>query len=525
LLLSVFFIFVREGDQCKMVLGELSNRLTSAFRSLGKTEVEDEAVTTCVNAIVRALMEADVPFKTVAGIKSEITTQLALAGEAGNTRRIIEQTVFDSLVKLLSSSKSSFKPKKNRASVVLFLGLQGAGKTTTAAKFTGHFARRGFKSALVCADTFRAGAFDQLRQNAMRVRVPFYGDAAQTDPVVVASEGVRLFRENNYEVIVVDSSGRHKQEAELFQEMRNLISAIQPDACVLVMDSHLGQAASNQAKAFAEIAQVSDIILTKMDGHAKGGGALAAVAATGAPVTFIGTGEGLESLEKFDPKGFVGRLLGRGDLTGLADSLAQAIDVDQQKETVSRIMKGKFSLRDYYGQITTTRKMGPMGKVMSMIPGISGLAGGLPAGVDEMGALKLKRTLVVLDSLTAEELDLGKAVVDESRIRRIARGAGARIEEVLAVMDEFKKIQKVIEKMGKSGLVGKSGNLNDLTRNPKEAMKKLSSVLDPSMMAQLGGPQNLMNMMKDLEANPDMAGLMKQLQQQASGGSRSSSRR
>ena len=241
-----------------MVLTDLSVRLTAAFRGLGKSEaVEDEAVTQCVNAIVRALMEADVPFKQVAWIKTEIASNLAACSESSNKRKVIEQTVFDSLVRLLSSVKSPFRPRKNRTSVVLFLGLQGAGKTTSAAKFAGFFARRGFKAALVCADTFRAGAFEQLRQNSLRVRVPFFGDAAQSDPVAVASEGVRLFREAKYEVVVVDSSGRHRQETELFKEMQNLISAISPDACVLVMDSHLGQAAAAQATVFVNTPKAS----------------------------------------------------------------------------------------------------------------------------------------------------------------------------------------------------------------------------------------------------------------------------
>jgi signal recognition particle subunit SRP54 len=184
-------------------------------------------------------------------------------------------------------------------------------------------------------------------------------------------------------------------------------------------------------------------------------------------------------------------------------------------------MKGKFTLRDFYSQMTAARKLGPMGKVMSMIPGMAGaMPGGLPAGLEEMGALKFKRTLVVLDSLTAQELDNGKALIEESRIKRVARGAGAKIEEVMAVMEEYKRIQKMVEKMGKAGLMGKGGNIPDLTRNPKEVMKKLSSVLDPSMMAQLGGPQSLMSMMKDMEANPEMANLIKQMQQAAGKGRR-----
>ena len=493
-----------------MALVDLSKRLTDAIRGLGKSaEPEDEAVDKCMNSIVRALMESDVSFKYVASLRNAVKTALQL-DHSNNKQRIIQKTIFDELVKLLSPSKTPFKLKKGKSSVVVFVGLQGAGKTTTCAKYAHYHQKKGWKVALVCADTFRAGAFDQLKQNALKTRIPFYGSYSETDPVKVAAEGVELFRRERYDLIIVDTSGRHRQESALFEEMRQVHSAVKADEAVFVMDSHIGQACYDQALSFSQTIDVGSVIVTKLDGHAKGGGALSAVAATGAPITFIGTGEHLDQLDKFDAKGFVGRLMGMGDISGLVEAVKGAVDIEAQKEMMGRLKEGRFTLRDFYSQLQTAMKMGPMGKVMSMIPGMS--AAGLPAGLEEAGGARLKRFVVIMDSLKSEELDSGKVVVDPVRLVKIAKGAGAQIPEVLALFEEHKKVQKMVEKLGKTGLMGKGGDLNALTRNPGQVMKMLQQAVDPATLAQMGGAQNLMGLMKDMESNPEMAAMMKQMQ-------------
>nr|GMD19665.1 signal recognition particle 54 kDa protein 2 [Ipomoea batatas] len=192
----------------------------------------------------------------------------------------------------------------------MFVGLQGSGKTTTCTKYAYYHQRKGWKPALVCADTFRAGAFDQLKQNATKAKIPFYGSYTESDPVKIAVEGVERFKKENCDLIIVDTSGRHKQEAALFEEMRQVSEATKPDLVIFVMDSSIGQAAFDQAQAFKQSVAVGAVIVTKMDGHAKGGGALSAVAATKSPVIFIGTGEHMDEFEVFDVKPFVSRLLG-----------------------------------------------------------------------------------------------------------------------------------------------------------------------------------------------------------------------
>ena len=322
-------------------------------------------------------------------------------------------------------------------------------------------------------------------------------------------------------MIIVDTSGRHRQEQALFDEMKQVTAAVQPDEIIFVMDSHIGQACYDQALAFSNSVAVGSVIITKLDGHAKGGGALSAVAATGAPVTFIGSGEHLEELEKFEPRGFVGRLMGLGDISGLVDTIKGAVNIEEQKEMMQRMQQGRFSMRDFYGQLQSVLKMGPLGKVMSMMPGMGGQT--LPDGMEQLGVQRLKRFIVIMDSLTSEELDSSKPILNESsRLLRISRGSGSRPEQVIEMLEEYKRFQKIIEKMGKTGLMGKAGDLSNMQRNPGQVMKKLQQSMDPQLLAQWGGTQNLFNMMKELESNEEMSGLMKQMQ---SGGSGSKKRK
>ena len=229
--------------------------------------------------------------------------------------------------------------------------------------------RKGFKVAMVCADTYRAGAFEQLKQNATRIRCAFYGKPDENDPVLISDEGVSIFTKQNYEVILVDTSGRHKQSVDLFAEMKNVYKAVNPDEVVFVMDSSIGQSCFDQAKAFKDAVGIGSVIITKLDGHAKGGGAISAVAATGAPISFIGTGEAFEKFEKFDSQSFISRLLGKGDLKGLIMTVSEAVDKEKTKEMVENVMQGKFTFKDMREQYMSVMKMGSFSQLTSMIPG------------------------------------------------------------------------------------------------------------------------------------------------------------
>jgi len=237
--------------------------------------------------------------------------------------------------KLVDPGVMPYQPKKGKSNVIMFVGLQGSGKTTTCTKLAWHYQKKGWKACLVCADTFRAGAYDQLKQNATKARIPFYGSYTEADPVVIAAEGVEMFKNEGFEIIIVDTSGRHYQEDSLFEEMLAVSNAVDPDNIIFVMDATIGQACQAQAKAFKDKVDVGSVIISKLDGHAKGGGALSAVAATKSPVIFIGTGEHIDDFEPFKTKPFVSKLLGMGDIEGLINKVEE-LNLDNNEELINK---------------------------------------------------------------------------------------------------------------------------------------------------------------------------------------------
>ncbi len=366
-------------------------------------------------------------------------------------------------------------------------------QTTSAAKYAHYYKKKGFKPALVCADTFRAGALDQLKQNATKVQIPYYGSFQETDPAIIAANGVKRFREERRDLIIVDTSGRHRQEESLFEEMRQVASAVKPDTVIFVMDGSIGQAAYDQAKAFHDSVDVGSVIITKLDGHAKGGGALSAVVATKSPIAFIGTGEHMHEFEEFDTEKFVGSLMGRGDIAGLINKLKDVIPPqEQQMEMMDKVMKGQFSLRIMYDQFASMMRMGPMSSVMGMLPGMGNM---FTASSDKETQARLKKMMTIMDSMTDKELDFTtpKMVSERSRIERWARGSGSSIMEVELLIGEYKKVSEMFGKTLKSMKMPKGG-----AKNP-----------DPRAMQQMA--ERMMGGMGGMGANPDMAAIMKQM--------------
>eukprot|EP00607_Mallomonas_marina_P007836 CAMPEP_0182418038 /NCGR_PEP_ID=MMETSP1167-20130531/2498_1 /TAXON_ID=2988 /ORGANISM="Mallomonas Sp, Strain CCMP3275" /LENGTH=506 /DNA_ID=CAMNT_0024592003 /DNA_START=76 /DNA_END=1593 /DNA_ORIENTATION=- len=489
-----------------MVLAELGHRLTTALRRLQSTTVvDDEVVASIQQDICRALLEADVNVKIVGKLRNNIKARLNLEEQAAGTNRqkLVQRVVMEELVSMLSPAAKPYEMKKGKPNVVMFVGLQGAGKTTTIGKFANYYQRKGWRTAMVCADTFRAGAFDQLKQNATKLRVPFYGSYTEADPVRIAEEGVAQFRKEKFEVIIVDTSGRHRQEEALFDEMQEIQSAVQPDNIVFVMDATQGQAVFDQATAFKEAVQVGSVVITKLDGHAKGGGALSAVAATGSPIIFLGSGEHFDDLDPFNAQSFVSRLLGLGDVRGLMEEIKNVVDSEDQADMERKFGKGIFTLRDMYEQFQTVMKLGPLSKVMGMIPGMPSwmsqqTAGGGGGGGDG-GNDRIKVFMCIMDSMTNAELD-GKVDFSPSRLLRIARGSGTHPEYVQVLLKCHKQFEGVVKKMGKSGLMtGGEKMMNQrMQRNPQGVMQQLSRAMDPRMLAQMGGAGNVMNMMKEM---------------------------
>lgn len=500
-----------------MVLADLGSRLRNALSSV--KSVSESEVQAMIKDICTALLESDVNVRLVAKLRDSIKAKIAQeikkdTESAANKHRKLQKIVFDELCGLVDSHEEPPQPKKlNRITkavskqtrpgkksskkaadsyVIMFVGLQGAGKTTSCTKLAVYYKRRGYKVGLVCADTFRAGAFDQLKQNAIKSLIPFYGSYLETDPVKVASDGVKKFKEDVFDIIIVDTSGRHKQEHSLFYEMVQISEAVQPTQTIMVLDAAIGQAAEGQAKAFKESANFGSIILTKLDGHAKGGGAISAVATAKTPIVFIGTGEHVGDFEVFKPSSFISKLLGIGDIQSLMEhvELLNLQDDENHQKSIENFKEGKFTLKDFQTQMNNFLKMGPLTNIASMIPGMSNIMNQVG---EEETSNKIKNMIYIMDSMTNTELESdGKIFVSQpERIIRVARGAGCAAVEVEMVLQQ----QKMMASMAGHAKIMSSGS----GRAPG-----------------IGGGANMQRMMQQAQSNP---GFMQQAMNMFGGGS------
>ena len=485
-----------------MVLVELGRKITTALRSLGSaTVINDDILKAVIQEICKALLEADVNVRLVKRLRDNVKLALERDDAGGvNKRRTIQTAVFRELCTLLDPGVPVWEPRKGRANVIMFVGLQGSGKTTTCTKLARYYQRKGWKCALVCADAFRAGAYDQLLQNAMKAHIPFYGCLTEVDPVVIASDGVDRFKRDSFEVIIVDTSGRHKQEESLFEEMLQVANATSPDNIIYVMDATIGQACEAQAQAFKNKVDIASVIVTKLDGHAKGGGALSAVAATHSPITFIGTGEHLDDLEQFKTRAFVSKLLGMGDIEGLMDKVNE-LKLDENEELIDKLKQGLFTLRDMYEQFQNIMKMGPISQILGMIPGLG--QDFMPISEEE-SVMRLKSIMTIMDSMNDQELDNpsgGKLFSKQpGRITRVARGSGTSVREVNEVLTYHTKFSQMVKKMG--GMKGLFKGDPNRQLNPMEMMKmnnEMAKMMNPKVLQKMGGMGGLQNLMKQFQ--------------------------
>lgn len=456
-----------------MVLADLGERLRGALSSVEKGS--DDEIQQMIKDICSAFLESDINVKLVAKLRGNIRDKIEEGNvlketSSQNRRKKLQKIIYDELCALVDSHVEPPKPKKLSATtktingkkvrvskesshVIMFVGLQGAGKTTSCTKLAVYYKKRGFKVGLVCADTFRAGAFDQLKQNAIKANIPYYGSYLEPDPVKIAAEGVQKFKQEKFDIIIVDTSGRHRQEEQLFTEMVQIGEAIHPSQTIMVMDGSIGQAAESQARAFKESSDFGSIILTKMDGHAKGGGAISAVAATKTPIVFIGTGEHIGDLEVFKPTTFISKLLGIGDIQSLIEHV-QSLNLHQDeghKQTIENIKEGKFTLKDFQNQMNNFMKMGPLTNIASMIPGMSGLMSQVG---EEETSNKIRNMIFIMDSMTTKELESdGRMFIKEpSRIVRIARGSGCSVVEVEMILQQH----RMMSSMAKSAIAAQA---------------------------------------------------------------------
>ena len=440
------------------MLDGLSTSLKDALKKLaGKTVIDRAAVDELVKDLQRALISSDVNVRLVMELSKAVRTR-SLEEEPlkGMTvREHVLRIVYQELVRLVwASTDVKLEPQ-----TILMAGLQGSGKTTTTAKLARYFQKKGMKVGVICADTFRPGAFDQISTLCAKIHVPCYGNAGEKDALKITREGLAALKDQ--ELIIVDTQGRHALEADLIREIIELNTLTRATHRWLVIDAALGQQASEQARRFHEAISIDGVIITKMDGTAKGGGAMSAVAETKSGIAFIGSGETIEDLERFDPDSFISRLLGMGDLRALMEKASEALkpeDVD-----VNAMMKGKFTLRDMYKQLEALNKMGPLKQIMGMLP-LGNME--LPEGVYDVTSTKMVRYRIIMDSMTPAELD-DPALINSSRMQRIAHGAGATPDEVRELLKYYKMMQRTLK-----GLRGASGGKFNMQR----LMKRFSGM-------------------------------------------------
>ncbi|TIA97506.1 hypothetical protein E3P89_02785 [Wallemia ichthyophaga] len=502
-----------------MVLAGLGRQLNTALNSFSKASVVDEkTLDALLKEISKALLESDINVKLVGNLRNHVKTRALKEIKEANastnhqkSKQIVHKAIFDQLVALVDPQEDPYKPTKGKTNIIMAVGLQGAGKTTSCTKLAVHYQKKGFKVALVCADTFRAGAFDQLKQNATKAKIPFYGSYTETDPVAISVAGVQQFKKSKFDVIIVDTSGRHKQEEDLFEEMVMISQAVKPQMTVLVMDGAMGQAAESQASAFKQSSDFGAIIVTKMDGHAKGGGAISAVAATQTPIIFIGTGENLHDIDTFRPRPFVQQLLGMGDMQGLMEQVQDVAmsDPDKQKELAKKFEQGSLSIRDWSEQIKNVTKLGPISKIAGMIPGLN--ADMIGQGGDDEASKRIKRMLFITDSMTVKEMDSdgsiflrkgtdGKYVGMSKRALRVARGSGTSVREVEELLVQYTMMKSGILNMMKGQAGGAGGMKPGQPGMPsRDQVQQMQKMMPPQLLQKLksgGGPEILQQLQR-----------------------------
>jgi signal recognition particle subunit SRP54 len=426
----------------------LGKSLSDAVKKILRMAVVDErAVKELVRDLQRALLQSDVNVNLVLQISQAVEKRsLQERLPPGISRRDhVVKVLYEELTRFLGEEPSKLTIEPGKTQVIMLVGIQGTGKTTAAVKLARFYQKRGLRPAIICADTYRPGAYDQLKQLADIVSVPVYGEPNSKDVLKVVRKGMAQFAGQKCDLIIVDTAGRHKDEAELMSEMRDLAKQIQPDEIILAIDASIGQAAMSQAAAFNESTTIGSILVTKLDGTAKGGGALSAVAATHAKIKFVGTGEKIDDIEQFIPSSFVGRILGLGDIKVLVERVREAEVVVPQKKAKA-FLEGKFTLKDMYDQMVAVRKMGPLKKLVGMMPG--GI--NVPDDAMETAEKKLDAWRVIIQSMTKDEIEDPK-LVDSSRAKRIARGSGTSDKEVKEMVNQYFMMKKMMKSMKRRG--------------------------------------------------------------------------
>ena len=473
----------------------LQENIGSAIRTLrGRGRLTEANMREGLDLVQRALLEADVSVSVAKDFTARVAEQ-ALGEQvlkALNPTHQLIGIVHQELVALMGPVDHSLH-LRNELTVLMLCGLQGSGKTTTCGKLGRMIHERGRQPMLVAADLQRPAAIEQLQVLGQQLGLPVYADPSVKDPVALCQAAVAAAKEANAGVLILDTAGRLHVDEELMAQLSQIDRRVHPDQVYLVVDAMTGQDAVNSAKAFNEALELDGVILTKLDGDARGGAALSVKAVTGVPIKFVGTGEHLDALEEFHPDRLAGRILGMGDVLSLVEQAQQKFDQDEMAQQEARLRKGEFTLDDFKKLLGQTKKLGPINKIMSMIPGMGSLA-------EQMGDVDaeqdMRQLAGIIDSMTAAERRNPSKIIDQSRRRRIAAGAGVEPHEVNDLVKQFdamadimKKLagmsmwdrMKAMQQMGSSGMLDpgarlakqKQGTGKRLTSQEKARLRKL----------------------------------------------------
>jgi len=455
----------------------LQSKLDAVFKKItGRGTLNQSDIETAMKEVRMALLEADVNY----GVVKDFTAKVAAKAKGEDILKSLSagqqviKFVHEELIAMMGSQAAELNIKVAPPAIIMLVGLQGSGKTTSAAKLARYLETEEKRRVLlVPADVYRPAAIEQLKTLARQIGVQVFDTKPESDPVVIAKDALEMAQKGAFDVMILDTAGRLQIDQELMSELSDISGAVQPHEILLVVDAMTGQEAVNVAKGFDAALELDGLILTKLDGDARGGAALSMRAVTGKPIKFIGIGEKSEALEVFHPERMASRILGMGDVLTLIEKAAKEINVDETLELQKKIKKNTFSLQDFLGQLRMIKKMGDMGSIVSMIPGMGKMADKIDPAVVEK---EMKRTEAIILSMTPGERD-NPSIINGSRRKRIAAGSGTSVEEVNRLLKQFLEMKNMMSKISKMGLGGLMKGMGGLGGKLGGGMSGLSNLM------------------------------------------------